>query len=338
MRINREDVLDQCLEAMAGGKSLEEVLRSCPEEAAADLRPLLQLAAELRALPEPAPIPHGLMRAMVQAAIPEQGFSRSRKSDRVTFWCMPVLVRMAASLVAAFLLLWGISAASSQAIPGDLMYPLKRFTEKVRFFLTLNGNDEAELRIVFSERRLAEALKKYQRKGEMDERLVRAMFNEARMALEESVSLAPEERCCLLSQIDHLTAHQQSVIHRLQNQAPPPVQKAIAPLAEMCSRRMEWMDEMMMQMGMSGHGGKAARGDQTGGTEQPSEASPGTIDRTNRSGASGGSMREMMHMGMPMHGAKASPGGGNEKQITNSSSPSPASMKEWMERCPMWQK
>jgi hypothetical protein len=344
MKTKPEDILDDCLEAMRTGKSLDEALRSCPE-LASELRPLLQRAAELTTLPEPAPAMHGLMRAMARAAVAEQTPAQAPQPLRIRFWSFPVLARVAASLVAAFLLFWGLTAASSQAVPGNLLYPLKRFTERVQVFLTLNGSDQAELRLVFSERRLAEALKKHQRDGGIDERLLRAMLDEAKSALDGSANLPPEQRGCLISRVDHLTAHQQTVIAHLQNQAAPPVQQAIAPFASMCSRRMQWMDEMMTQMGMPTHGAKAAA---SGTTENPAPPSPGDNATTNHSARTRSGMGGMMQMRMrgpnppPSAGTEkpetlfpSSPGGNTE---TNSLPPSPASMKEWMQRCPMWQK
>lgn len=346
MKTNPEHLLDACLEAMRAGKSLDEALRSCPE-VASELRPLLQLAAELTALPEPAPTMHGLMRAMAQAAIAEQTPSQAPQLLRIRFWSLPVLARVAASLVAAFLLFWGLTAASSQSVPGNLLYPVKRFTERVQIFLTLGGNDQAELRVVFSERRLAEALKKHQCDGGIDERLLRAMLDEARSALDGSANLPPEQRGCLISRVDHLTAHQQTVIAHLQNQAAPPVQKTIAPFADMCSRRMEWMDEMMAQMGMPTRGSKTAASGKTENPDPPS-ASPDDNARTNHSGRTRASMSGMMQM--HMRGSEPPPAGRTEKPgtlfpsspggqgETNSLPPSPATIKEWMQRCPMWQK
>jgi hypothetical protein len=349
MKTNPQHILDACLEAMRAGQSLEQALRSYPE-LAAELRPLLQLAAELTALPEPAPAMHGLMRALAQAALAEPRGSQAPQPLRVRFWSLPVLARVAASLVAAFLLFWGLTAASSQAVPGNLLYPIKRLTERMHVFLTLNSSDQAELRLVFSERRLAEAIKKHQREGGIDEQLLRAMLDEAKSALDRSANLPPEQRGCLISRVDHLTAHQQTVIAHLQHQAPPPVQNSIAPFADMCSRRMQWMDEMMAQMGMPAHGSRAAATGPTQNLAPAASSSPGESANTNQSNPSRPSMGGMMHMQMRMRGPNPPPTAGTEKPETlfpsspggntetNSLPPSPTSMKEWMQRCPMWQK
>jgi hypothetical protein len=250
MTTSVEQILDACIEQMRAGEALEDVLSQHPEHAE-ELRPLLGLTDELAALPDPEPSLNSLMRVMAEQVASETAVSRRAARPRVTIFSRPVLLRLAASITIIFMLGWGAAAASSGAVPGDLMYPVKRFSEKVRLLITINEKDEAELRITFSERRLSEALKKHQRGGGIDDGLLVQMLDEAKRALDQALALPPEERSYLLSRVGYLTAHQNSVIESVKQVASPAERTALEPVSDMCGRRMRWMGERMKETRMS---------------------------------------------------------------------------------------
>jgi hypothetical protein len=101
------------------------------------------------------------------------------------------------------------------------------------------------LRITFSERRLAEALKTYQQGGGIDDGLLRQMLEESKQALNQALALSPEERSYLLSRVGYLTAHQQNVLEAVKRTADPKEQADLEPISELSGRRMQWMGQMM---------------------------------------------------------------------------------------------
>lgn len=239
-----ETILDECVDQIRAGRSMEDVLQKHPDSAD-ELRLLLGISQDLEALPDPAPSIEGMMLAMSQQMIQNPVASQERRPARVTLFARPVLLRLAASIAVILLLSWGTAVASSDAVPGNVMYPVKRFSEKVRLLFTVNDKNEAELRITFSERRLSEALKTYQQGGGIDDGLLRQMLDEAKQALDQTLALSPEERGYLLSRVGYLTAHQNNVIESVKRTATPEEQDDLEPVSEMCGRRMQWMGKMM---------------------------------------------------------------------------------------------
>jgi hypothetical protein len=238
-------LLDECLDALKHEKPVEEILRSHPQHAE-QLRPLLLLAGDLRALPDPSPSWRGLSRALAAASQP------APRSHTSCWWKLPWrgLAYATAGAFAALILGWWTSIASSAAVPGDLMYPVKLLTERMKVSLAVNSENKAELRIVFSERRLAEALEKNQRGEEVDAALLSSMLDEARQAIDQSANLPAAQRGYVIRRVGNLTALQQDVLGDLQQQAGPRSAPAIASCMETCRQRMRHMNGMMQQMGM----------------------------------------------------------------------------------------
>jgi hypothetical protein len=191
------------------------------------------------------------MLAMSQKIIQEPVAPQKRRPAKITIFARPVLLRLAASIAVISLLSWGTAVAASDSVPGNFMYPVKRFSEKVRLFFTVNDKNEAELRITFSERRLSEALKTYQQGGGIDDGLLRQMLEEAKLALDQTLALSPEERDYLLSRVGYLTAHQNNVIEAVKRTADPKEQDDLEPVREMCGKRVQWMGEMMKAESMT---------------------------------------------------------------------------------------
>ncbi len=102
--------------------------------------------------------------------------------------------------------------ASSGALPGDFMYPLKRLTEHVEFLLTFNDKNKVELRITFFEKRLNEIIRKYEEKGSVDIHIFEIMLNEAKAALHNSAKLSIGDRKNVLYDIDALLSGKSTLL------------------------------------------------------------------------------------------------------------------------------
>ena len=139
---------------------------------------------------------------------------------------------------------WSTVTASANAVPGDWFYPIKRFTERAKFFLTINQEDKAELRIVFSSERLKEAVKRYERTGQIDQSLLNQMLQEARLAAEDSQTLPGASHMLLAGQAVHLSKYQQQMLGNLKTKATPEQQEILTRYVEMCDRRAQWIKQM----------------------------------------------------------------------------------------------
>lgn len=135
-------ILEECLEHLQNGESLEQVLERYPQFQA-ELRPLLEAALFARELRVIAHAPRGAMarsRARMLAAAQRRG---------VSFFNLPWSARVSPAIfIAVGLILVGLvgtSIASAQALPGDPLYGLKLATERTRLQLTSNTAARIEL-------------------------------------------------------------------------------------------------------------------------------------------------------------------------------------------------
>ena len=233
----KEEILDQCTDAILSGATVEEALAPYPDWKD-ELKPLLELAAELSSLPEPELNLTRMMQSMGEAMaeeVPKVGKSR------ITLFSRPVLLRIAASITVLLMLGWGTMTASASAVPGDWFYPIKLMTERARFALTINPEEKAELRITFSEQRLKEAVKKYEQGGGLDKALLKEMLDEAALALETVPELPSDSRDLVAARVLSTSRFQEESLKRIHEKATPEEQEVLKPYMEMCAQRCDWM-------------------------------------------------------------------------------------------------
>jgi hypothetical protein len=127
-----EFTLIECLDALAKGEPLEVILSRYPEDAT-HLRPLLQTAAALPALQlEPLPSTQIVAR---RSFLNQAGLLRERAERRR--WRLPIRLLAPLTALVLLLVLFGqIVATSAAALPGDMLYPIKRTVEDARLALT----------------------------------------------------------------------------------------------------------------------------------------------------------------------------------------------------------
>jgi hypothetical protein len=248
-----ELVLDQCIEELRKGKSVAETIANHPEYAG-QLRPLLILVREVEALPLPSPSPNAMAATLVNVgqemaqskapvklgSAPKSIFSKLSLENVLR---RPALVWALTGTLALLVVLFSASAISAGSLPGDLLYPLKLATEKVRFLLTFNPGKKAELRLTFSDKRLEEMIETYQRSDTLDTALLRAMLDEAKMALEESEP-QPKTASLFLTQLRHTNALQKDVLTRMRPRIDPSRRTIVDEAIGMCGMRDGWMRRM----------------------------------------------------------------------------------------------
>ncbi len=137
------DALDDCMDRLSTGQSVEDCLRSHPHQAAA-LRLMLEAGLLAR-------------RARVSSVEVAQAQDRVRfriaQHRRRTHSPMAVL-RLAASFMIVFIFAMGsLGFAAESSLPGDTLYNVKRLTESVRLLV---GGDDGTLRQQLAQRRVGE--------------------------------------------------------------------------------------------------------------------------------------------------------------------------------------
>ncbi len=149
------NILDDCLERILEGETLEQCLERYPEQAA-ELKPLLEMVLAVKEASAVEPRPEFKARARYQF--------RSALQEKVAPQRRPFfgwLPRWATALAIVLIVLMaggGTVAAASNSMPDSILYPVKLATENVQLALTTSELDRARLCANFADRRVAEII------------------------------------------------------------------------------------------------------------------------------------------------------------------------------------
>ena len=139
-----EDTLQQCLERMENGQSLEECFAQFPEEATR-LEPLLRSAASVRDH-----YPHGLSSGtrtrMRNRVMHEWDLQNQRKHRNFLPLFLPRMAAVATSVILLVVFAgMGTVAAAGNTVSGDHLYPIKQLHEEAQLQLTRSPEARVEL-------------------------------------------------------------------------------------------------------------------------------------------------------------------------------------------------
>lgn len=155
---NLYDVLEICLQELENGADIESVLARYPD-LASELRPILNASinARMRSFsvsdPSPEAIRRGRARVLQRASEMREQKNAPRKR------MIPIIQRLAVSFTLTALFLasgTGLVGASSTALPGENLYPVKRTWEDVRLFFAFDSDHKEFLENEFESERLNE--------------------------------------------------------------------------------------------------------------------------------------------------------------------------------------
>jgi hypothetical protein len=152
-----EDILNECIDRLLQGESMEACLRLYPEYAA-ELEPLLEVAVAAQRASSVEPRPEFKAQVTYQVRSSLRAGEQRREPKRVSLlgW-LPRWATVAVAVVLVFLVAGsGTAAASSNSLPGDTLYSVKLATEHVQLFFTFSDAGKAKLYAKFAERRADE--------------------------------------------------------------------------------------------------------------------------------------------------------------------------------------
>ncbi len=228
-----EHILDECIERLLQGESVEQCLQAYPEQAA-ELEPLLRvaLAARKASAIEPRPEFKAQARYRIQSALHAE--KKKPQPRRIPFlgWRPRWAVAVVVSLLVLFLAGGGVVAASSNSLPDETLYPVKLARERVQMALTFSEMGKAKLRMKFANKRIQEIARMVEKgksaqeieKAAMDlaprvtaslERVRRLVEAERRKA-EESQQLIK-----LRLLLEQNKDKSQTILQEIENNAPP---------------------------------------------------------------------------------------------------------------------
>ena len=150
---NLYDALEMCLKAIEQGADMDSALARYPEFKE-ELRPILEASVHARALGVPRPSPQAMRRGRVKLLQRAAEMREAKASSRRRV--IPGFQRYALSLAMAALFLLsgtGLVRASSSALPGENLYPVKRTWEGMRLLLVFDADLRETLEVEFENER-----------------------------------------------------------------------------------------------------------------------------------------------------------------------------------------
>jgi hypothetical protein len=263
MKRTPEELLDVCLEMARRGEDWKAFLLTHPSHSA-ELEPLVVLALGVgtAAGPLDAPAP-GASTALLRLGRELEKRAQKREESAHRGWGRlwgSAWAKAAFAGLVMFVL--GASAVelSARTVPGNFLYPVKILTERVRFALTSDPEERVELRLTFSERRLAEVVKTLKGGDGADRELVTAMLGEAQAALADTAKLPEEKSAVYKARVAALEDFQKTRIRAVEWAVPPERRQRVEQAVRMCDDGWMRMREMMCGPQTRGPGRGSGRG------------------------------------------------------------------------------
>jgi len=162
-----ETILEESLQRLQAGESLEKVLSRYPEQAA-ELKPLLKAALSARQVAfniRPSPPAQSQSLAGFLRAAGSESLGQPVQRQRRIFPNFSIQLRLAALVVILVIVAGslGVVAVSAQSLPGDQLYPVKLVTEQTRLWLVRNPIQRLQLEQSFDQERAGEVQELIQR-------------------------------------------------------------------------------------------------------------------------------------------------------------------------------
>ncbi len=257
MKRTSEELLNICLEMERRGEDWKTFLSAYPD-CSREVEGLVTLAGEVReaSAPSEAPAPG------VSAALLRMGWELSRQEARREEaahrtwggWWQTAWVK--AAVAGIVMLVLGASSVelSARTVPGNFLYPMKILTERVRFALTSDPEEQVELRLTFSERRLSEVVKTLKEGKGADRELISAMLDEAKAALSGAKKLPESKASAYEARVASLERIQKDRLRSVEALVPAARRPAVAEAIGMCDAGWAGMRGMMMGPHMRGTG------------------------------------------------------------------------------------
>ena len=151
-----DSILDECLERVIKGESVEQCLADYPEYTAT-LEPLLRLALDTKVATaiEPRPEFRDRARYQFQNAIRDMETTKSRGF----FSWQPRWVTAVVIVVALLIAGSGTVVAAGDSLPDEPLYQVKLATEAVRLAFTTSAIGKAELYVELADKRVEEIIR-----------------------------------------------------------------------------------------------------------------------------------------------------------------------------------
>lgn len=216
MKSKIDEIFNHLLEEVKKGRSIKDCLKDYPD-LVDELEPLLKLAVDIEDLPKPELDPIAIKATInsIREIISQRQSKRKLSFGRI-FSFRPVFARVAAILLLLIITAWTTVSLSANSLPGELFYPVKLFSEKVRYFLTFSPAGKAELHVVFADKRTNEFVLTFKEGDEINRDLLDSMLKEIELAVRCTRSVSVEHSAKIMEKIGRCNAYQMTVLQNTQ--------------------------------------------------------------------------------------------------------------------------
>jgi hypothetical protein len=247
-----EEIFDVCLEKIEEGMSVDKILEEYPEHRE-KLREMLVIANDLENVPLPRLREEAVASCLVKVRdalqLQKKPVWRVRLSglqwSRLFYFPSPALAKALALALMVIFISWAAVNLSADSLPGDILYPAKLTTERVRFFLTTDPDGKAELRLAYSEERAQELVRYLDEKGKLHIPVLKAMLDEAALVTYAIQRLSRDEGIVHCLKLERLCAHQKNLLEGLKSRVPFAQRQELDNAIQLCHHRHEWMGKVI---------------------------------------------------------------------------------------------
>ena len=143
------------------------------------------------------------------------------------------------AMVIAFSGAGGGVALAADSVPGDILYPVKLAVEDVRFFMTMNPAQRAELTMTFATERVREMERLVLRNQAVPDSTVARMTRQMEQTMAQIALAQPEEVPALMQRLMERTQTQQQLLEQLQTRAQEQSQAQLRTAAQVMERAQQ---------------------------------------------------------------------------------------------------
>ena len=264
-----DNIFNECLERVRQGESIDECLKRYPKEAI-KLEPLLKIASAVHKSAtsvQPRPAFKEQTRLNLRGAF-LYAQRQARPKTGVSFWGWQRRLAFAVTVILIFLVVGAATtAASTQALPDESLYPLKLATEQVRLALAFSNIDKAKLQARFAERRaseiakmahqgktayIAKAVERLTNHLEKTERYAASIIPikpEAKVTPPLPTAVPPQQLTELKRLLEESAPRSLAALERALAQAPEPARPALRHAIEIHKKKYQKILEKMAEKG-----------------------------------------------------------------------------------------
>ncbi len=242
--MNLAPILDDCLQRLEAGETIAGCLARYPDHAA-DLAPMLAVAAQLSRLAGQAPAAAQRQRTLARLRQEAASQRASHRGQARTGWLTPIFAaqRLAIAAAVILLLLASLSAgvvASSQ--PGRPGYGLRVIVERAPALVLFNSTARTAAELDVADRRLADLQAHLTRVGLVEMAALRAMLAGDQAAARQALDGSERER---LQVIERLTTRARLLAELAESTGDPAAAQA---LTEAMRSTLAWVERLQASL------------------------------------------------------------------------------------------